>query len=103
MEGGMKGRKGGKGIMVGRMVNVTFVRITFIHTPYIPAGALGTMCSFNDYDGEPMGGNRLFLTEYLREKWGFKGSLMSYSPSDIILSFFGFISLFLSFLRLCGE
>jgi hypothetical protein len=82
---GLDVREGGKGIMVGRMMIATFVKITFINTPNIPTGALGTMCSFNDYDGEPMGGNLMFLTEYLREKWGFKGLFVLYHIHLIIL------------------
>ena len=44
---------------------------------FIKAGALGTMCSYNDYDGIPIGGSHYFLTELLRNKWGFKGYVVS--------------------------
>ncbi len=37
------------------------------------AGALGVMSSYNDYDGEPITGSYHFLTEILRQEWGFKG------------------------------
>lgn len=40
------------------------------------AGALGVMSSYNDYDGEPITGSYHFLTEILRQEWGFKD--MSY-------------------------
>ena len=36
-------------------------------------GALGVMSSYNDYDGVPITGSYHFLTEILRQKWGFKG------------------------------
>lgn len=41
------------------------------------AGALGTMSSYNDYDGEPISGSRYFLTDILREEFGFKGYVVS--------------------------
>jgi len=40
-------------------------------------GALGAMCSYNDYDGVPIIGSKEFLTDKLREKWGFKGYVVS--------------------------
>ncbi len=45
------------------------------------AGALGVMASYNDYDGVPIEGNRLFLTRILREEWGFKGYVVSDSAA----------------------
>lgn len=45
------------------------------------AGALGVMSSYNDYDGEPVTGSYLFLTEILRQKWGFKGYVVSDSEA----------------------
>ncbi len=45
------------------------------------AGALGTMCSHNDYNGVPVSGSRYLLTELLREEWGFKGYVVSDSWS----------------------
>ena len=41
------------------------------------AGALGVMASYNDYDGIPIESSRLFLTEILREQWGFRGYVVS--------------------------
>jgi beta-glucosidase len=41
------------------------------------AGALGVMASYNDYDGVPVEGNRLFLTDILRREWGFRGYVVS--------------------------
>lgn len=41
------------------------------------AGALGVMSSYNDYDGIPITASRLFLTEILREEWGFRGYVVS--------------------------
>ena len=41
------------------------------------AGAMGVMSSYNDYDGIPITGNKLFLTDILRHEWGFKGYVVS--------------------------
>ncbi len=40
-------------------------------------GALGVMCSYNDYDGVPITGNHQFLTDILRTEFGFKGYVVS--------------------------
>ena len=45
------------------------------------AGALGVMSSYNDYDGEPVSGSYHFLTEILRQQWGFKGYIVSDSEA----------------------
>ena len=45
------------------------------------AGALGTMSSYNDYDGVPITGSPLFLTDILRKEWGFKGYVVSDSDA----------------------
>lgn len=45
------------------------------------AGALGIMSSYNDYDGEPITGSYHFLTEILRQQWGFKGYVVSDSEA----------------------
>lgn len=37
------------------------------------AGALGTMCSHNDYNGTPISASHYLLTDLLRDQWGFKG------------------------------
>lgn len=41
------------------------------------AGAMGTMASYNDYDGDPIGASRYFLTDILRGEYGFKGYVVS--------------------------
>src|SRR5215217_1292017 len=41
------------------------------------AHPLGVMSSYNDWDGEPVTGSHFFLTELLREKFGFKGYVVS--------------------------
>ncbi len=41
------------------------------------AGALGVMSSYNDWDGVPVSGSHYFLTELLREKYGFNGYVVS--------------------------
>jgi beta-glucosidase len=45
------------------------------------AGALGTMSSYNDYDGVPITGSSYFLTDILRTRWGFKGYVVSDSAA----------------------
>ncbi len=45
------------------------------------AGALGVMSSYNDYDGEPVTGSHYFLTELLRNQWGFRGYVVSDSEA----------------------
>jgi beta-glucosidase len=60
-----------------------------VQTLFLPAfkraikegGALGVMSSYNDYDGIPIQANRLFLTEILREQWGFRGYVVSDSAA----------------------
>lgn len=44
---------------------------------FVEGGALGTMSSFNDYDGIPVSGSTYFLTEKLRREWGFRGYVVS--------------------------
>ncbi|MBV4357574.1 glycoside hydrolase family 3 N-terminal domain-containing protein [Pinibacter aurantiacus] len=41
------------------------------------AGAMGTMASYNDYDGVPIIGNYYFLTDILRKQFKFKGYVVS--------------------------
>lgn len=48
---------------------------------FVEAGALGVMSSYNDYDGEPITGSYRFLTEILRQEWGFKGYVVSDSEA----------------------
>ncbi len=45
------------------------------------AGLLGVMSAYNDFDGEPVTGSRYFLTNLLREKYGFKGYVVSDSDA----------------------
>ena len=49
-------------------------------------GALGVMSSYNDYDGEPITGSYHFLTEILRQEWGFKGYVVSDSEAVEFIS-----------------
>ncbi|PCE66753.1 glycoside hydrolase family 3 N-terminal domain-containing protein [Sediminicola luteus] len=42
---------------------------------------LGVMSSYNDYDGEPVTGSPYFLTELLRDTYGFKGYVVSDSDA----------------------
>ncbi|MCU7521170.1 MAG: beta-glucosidase [Ignavibacteria bacterium] len=39
--------------------------------------AMGTMSSYNDYNGIPVTGSSEFLTKKLRDEWGFKGYVVS--------------------------
>ena len=50
------------------------------------AGALGVMSSYNDYDGVPITGSYHFLTEILRQEWGFKGYVVSDSEAVEFIS-----------------
>ena len=43
----------------------------------IDAGAASVMSSFNDVDGIPASGNKWLLTDLLRDRWGFKGFVVS--------------------------
>jgi beta-glucosidase len=45
------------------------------------AGLLGVMSSYNDYDGIPVTGSRYWLTERLRNEFGFKGYVVSDSAA----------------------
>ena len=45
------------------------------------AAAMGVMSSYNDYDGIPVSGSHYFLTEILREQWGFDGYVVSDSEA----------------------
>jgi beta-glucosidase len=41
------------------------------------AHAMGVMSSYNDWDGEPITGSHFFLTELLRQQFGFNGYVVS--------------------------
>lgn len=43
--------------------------------------ALGVMASYNDYDAIPVAASKLFLTDILRQQWGFKGYVVSDSDA----------------------
>lgn len=43
----------------------------------VDAGVWSVMTSFNDIDGVPATGNKWLLTDILRERWGFKGFVVS--------------------------
>jgi beta-glucosidase len=45
------------------------------------AGMLGVMSSYNDYDGVPITGSKYWLTERLRNDFGFKGYVVSDSAA----------------------
>jgi hypothetical protein len=101
-DGRMEGRKDGRreGERKGGEYNIyiyIYIYISLISVFFFSRspGALGTMCSYNDYNGEPIAASHKFLTEYLRDKWGFKGMSMWRFADDIIHHFY-----YLSFLPL---
>jgi beta-glucosidase len=48
---------------------------------FMKGDAHGTMSSYNDYDGEPVTGSYRFLTELLRQQYGFRGYVVSDSEA----------------------
>ncbi len=48
-----------------------------VYKAALEAGAMTCMSSFNSLDGIPVTGSRYYLTELLREKWGFEGMVVS--------------------------
>ena len=50
------------------------------------AHPLGVMSSYNDWDGEPVTGSHYFLTELLRQKFGFNGYVVSDSRAVEFIS-----------------
>lgn len=53
---------------------------------FVEGEALGTMSSYNDYNGLPISGTKKFLTEKLRQEWGFQGYVVSDSKAVIFLN-----------------
>lgn len=45
------------------------------------AKPLGVMCSYNDWNGEPVAASRYFLTDLLRDEYGFDGYVVSDSEA----------------------
>jgi len=43
----------------------------------VKAGAMGVMSSYNDYNGIPVTGSYHFLTQILRQQWGFDGYVVT--------------------------
>ncbi|MBO7142694.1 MAG: glycosyl hydrolase, partial [Bacteroidales bacterium] len=68
----------------GRDYNSTFIPMRLLRNVYLPpfraaaeAGCSTYMSSFNDNDGVPSTGNKLILTDILRNEWGFDGFVVS--------------------------
>ena len=68
----------------GRDYNTTDMSRIRMYNEYLPpykaavdAGVGSVMSSFNEIDGIPATGNHWLLTELLRNKWGFKGFVVS--------------------------
>ena len=73
----------------GRDYNTVDIPDTTLRQVYLPpfkaafdAGALTTMCSFNDIAGVPATGNHYLLSDILRGEWGFKGLVVSDYTGD---------------------
>ncbi|HEY0944558.1 MAG TPA: glycoside hydrolase family 3 N-terminal domain-containing protein [Opitutaceae bacterium] len=78
--------KGGRDGAVRTDPQVTWRDVQMLHLhPFRrairDAGALGVMASYNDYNGIPVEGSWLFLTQILREQWGFRGYVVSDSAA----------------------
>ncbi|MDX2128157.1 MAG: beta-glucosidase BglX [Chloroherpetonaceae bacterium] len=68
----------------GRDYNTVDISERTLHETYLPpfkaaidAGVLSFMASFNEIAGMPSSVNRKLMTEILREKWGYKGFVVS--------------------------
>ncbi|MBQ3527223.1 MAG: glycoside hydrolase family 3 C-terminal domain-containing protein [Clostridia bacterium] len=55
-----------------------------LHSEYLPvykaavdAGSITCMSSFNSMNGDPVSGSHYYLTELLRDEWGFEGMVVS--------------------------
>lgn len=68
------------------VVDMSLARLTEVYLPPyragIEAGAGSVMSAFNELNGVPATGNRWLQTEVLRDKWGFKGFVVSDYTSD---------------------
>ncbi|MFA6450390.1 MAG: glycoside hydrolase family 3 N-terminal domain-containing protein [bacterium] len=74
--------KGGRDGVVRTDPEVTPREVNELHlkpfkTAVTEAGIMGLMSSYNDYDGVPITASHYFLTELLRDQWGFKGYVVS--------------------------
>jgi len=56
---------------------VEMVYLAPFRAAFTEGGALGTMASYNDYDGVPIIGSSDFLIRRLRRDWGFRGYVVS--------------------------
>ncbi len=48
-----------------------------VYKAALEAGSMTCMCSFNTLNGIPVTASRYYLTELLRDKWGFEGAVVS--------------------------
>lgn len=48
-----------------------------VYKAALEAGAMTCMCSFNTLNGVPVTASKYYLTELLRNKWGFEGAVVS--------------------------
>ncbi|RCX09907.1 beta-glucosidase [Anaerobacterium chartisolvens] len=68
----------------GRDYNTTDMSLQTLHEVYLPpfeaaakAGSATFMCSFNDLNGVPCAANKYLMSDILRDKFGFKGLVVS--------------------------
>ncbi len=73
---------GGRDGPVRRGAQATWREVMEVHlapfrAAFKEAGALGTMVTYADYDGIPIGASKLFLIDILRKEFGFQGYTVS--------------------------
>ena len=84
-KGGRDGRARTDPHITPREVEMIYLKP--FRTAFVKGGALGTMSSYNDYNGIPITGSSEFLIDLLREQWGFRGYIVSDSRAvDYIYS-----------------
>ncbi len=74
-EGGRDGRARTAPHVTPRELETLY--LTPFRAVFTRAHALGVMSSYNDYDGVPVTGSPFFLTTLLRQRWGFRGYVVS--------------------------
>lgn len=62
-----------------------------VYRAALEAGSMSCMSSFNSLNGVPVTGSRYYLTELLREKWGFEGMVVSDWQSISELTYHGVV------------
>ncbi|MCE5228020.1 glycoside hydrolase family 3 C-terminal domain-containing protein [bacterium] len=78
-EGGREGLSRINPQVTWREVQMTY-NVPF-KAAFMRGKALGVMASYNDYDAIPVAASKMFLTDILRQQWGFKGYVVSDSDA----------------------